>query len=159
MSFLRVASRNVSSSARRYSTIPPPAAKSSNLPLLLGLGGLLGIGAYVYADRAGGASKPKVPLVSALDKDNFKELVVKRVEPYNHNAAKLTFSLPPGSATLLPVSGLVYLKAPGSDPSAPKDKKGNPVGRPYTPISDREQEGEITFLIKRYDTGKHTLRL
>ncbi|KAG9100951.1 NADH-cytochrome b5 reductase [Ceratobasidium sp. UAMH 11750] len=153
MSFLRAASRNITTSARRYSTVPPPAAKSSNLPLLLGVGGLIGLGAYVYADRAGAASKPKVPLVSALDKDSFKEFVVKKVEPYNHNAAKFTLELPPGTATLLPVSGLVYLKASGSDPNAPKDKKGNPVGRPYTPISNREQEGEVTFLIKRYDTG------
>ncbi|KAG9091709.1 NADH-cytochrome b5 reductase, partial [Ceratobasidium sp. 392] len=170
MSFLRAASRNITTSARRYSTVPPPTAKSSNLPLLLGIGGLLGIGAYVYADRSGAASKPKVPLVSALDKDNFKELVVKKVEPYNHNTAKqvgmillnshlnnsdnrFTLDLPPGTATLLPVSGLVYLKASGSDPNAPKDKKGNPVGRPYTPISDHEQEGEVTFLIKKYGTG------
>ncbi|KAG9091577.1 NADH-cytochrome b5 reductase, partial [Ceratobasidium sp. 392] len=153
MTFLRAASRNITISARRYSTVPPPTAKSSNLPLLLGIGGLLGIGAYVYADRSGAASKPKVPLVSALDKDNFKELVVKKVEPYNHNTAKFTLDLPPGTATLLPVSGLVYLKASGSDPNAPKDKKGNPVGRPYTPISDHEQEGEVTFLIKKYGTG------
>jgi cytochrome-b5 reductase len=105
MSFLRVASRNVVSlnkpsfcvydefktcgqtaSARRYSTAPPVSAKSSNLPLLLGVGGLLGLGAYIYADKAGAA--PKKPLVSALDKDNFKEFPVKRVEPYNHNTAK-----------------------------------------------------------------------
>ncbi|QRV80378.1 hypothetical protein RhiJN_08393 [Ceratobasidium sp. AG-Ba] len=153
MSFLRIASRNITNSARRYSTAPPPATKSSNLPLLLGVGGLIGIGAYVYADRSSAVSKPKVPLVSALDKDNFKELTVKRVEAYNHNTDKFTLDLPAGTATLLPVSGLVYLKASGSDPNAPKDKKGNPVGRPYTPISDREQEGEVTFLIKKYDTG------
>jgi cytochrome-b5 reductase len=119
----------------------------------LGVGGLIGLGAYVYADRTGAASKPKVPLVSALDKDNFKEFVVKKVEPYNHNTAKFTLDLPPGTATLLPVSGLVYIKASASDPNAPKDKKGNPVGRPYTPISNREQEGEVTFLIKKYNTG------
>ncbi|KAF8600913.1 cytochrome-b5 reductase [Ceratobasidium sp. AG-I] len=151
MSFLRAASRNVTVSARRYSTVPPPSAKSSNLPLLLGVGGLLGIGAYIYADRA--EAKPKVPLVSALNKDQFKTFAVKKVEPYNHNTAKFTLELPKGEATLLPVSGLVYVKASQSDPNAPKDKKGNPVGRPYTPISDPEQEGEVTFLIKRYDTG------
>ncbi|KAG8763327.1 NADH-cytochrome b5 reductase [Ceratobasidium sp. 423] len=154
MSFLRVASRNITGSARRYSTIPPPPAKSSNLPLLLGVGGLLGIGAYIYADKT--EAKPKKPLVSALDKDNFKEFAVKKVEPYNHNTAKFTLELPPGEATLLPVSGLVYVKASESDPNAPRDQKGNTIGRPYTPVSDPEKEGEVTFVIKRYDTGKLT---
>ncbi|KAB5594574.1 Methylcrotonoyl-CoA carboxylase subunit alpha [Ceratobasidium theobromae] len=156
MSFLRVASRNVTTSVRRYSTAPPAGAKSSNLPLLLGIGGLLGLGAYVYADKAG--PKPAKALVSALDKDNFKEFTVKRVDPYNHNTAKwveFTLEFPSGQATLLPVAGLVYVKALESDPRAPKDKKGNPIGRPYTPISDPHQEGEVTFMIKRYDTGKY----
>ncbi|EUC67033.1 NADH-cytochrome b5 reductase [Rhizoctonia solani AG-3 Rhs1AP] len=154
MSFLRAASRNLTASARRYSTAPAAPAKSSNLPLLLGVGGLLGIGTYIYADKQ--EAKPKAPLVSALDKDNFKEFAVKKVEPYNHNTAKFTLELPPGQATLLPVSGLVYVKASESDPDAPKDKKGNTVGRPYTPISDPEKEGEVTFMIKRYDTGQLT---
>ncbi|GAB1524140.1 hypothetical protein RhiTH_007292 [Rhizoctonia solani] len=154
MSFVRVASRNLTTSARRYSTVPPAAAKSSNLPLLLGVGGLLGIGAYIYADKT--EVKPKKPLVSALDKDNFKEFAVKKVEPYNHNTANFTLELPAGEATLLPVSGLVYLKASESDPNAPKDKKGNTIGRPYTPVSDPQKEGEVTFVIKRYDTGKLT---
>ena len=34
------------------------------------------------------------------------------------------------------------------------DEKGNPVIRPYTPISPSDQPGELTFLIKRYDEGK-----
>lgn len=80
-------------SARRYSTVPPPSAKSSNLPLLLGVGGLLGIGAYIYADRAEVKTKPKAPLVSALNKDQFKEFAVKKVEPYNHNTAKYVVRL------------------------------------------------------------------
>ncbi|ELU40317.1 cytochrome-b5 reductase [Rhizoctonia solani AG-1 IA] len=147
MSFVRVASRNLTTSARRYSTVPPAAAKSSNLPLLLGVGGLLGIGAYIYADKT--EVKPKKPLVSALDKDNFKEFAVKKVEPYNHNTANFTLELPAGEATLLPVSGLVYLKASESDPNAT-------IGRPYTPVSDPQKEGEVTFVIKRYDTGKLT---
>ncbi|KAJ1302652.1 hypothetical protein OPQ81_002969 [Rhizoctonia solani] len=154
MPFLRLASRNLTASARRYSTVPHAPAKSSNLPLLLGVGGLLGIGAYIYADKI--QAKPKKPLVSALDKDNFKEFSVKKVEPYNHNTAKFTLELPPGEATLLPVAGLVYVKASESDPNAPRDKKGSTIGRPYTPISDPEKEGEVTLLIKRYDTGKLT---
>lgn len=40
-----------------------------------------------------------------------------------------------------------------SDPAALKDKKGNPVIRPYTPISPSDHKGELVFLIKKYDTG------
>lgn len=37
---------------------------------------------------------------------------------------RFTLELPAGEATLLPVAGLVYVKASESDPNAPKDKKG-----------------------------------
>ncbi|CCH40851.1 NADH-cytochrome b5 reductase 2 [Wickerhamomyces ciferrii] len=33
-------------------------------------------------------------------------------------------------------------------------EKGNNVIRPYTPISDNDQKGQIEFVIKRYPTGK-----
>lgn len=33
-------------------------------------------------------------------------------------------------------------------------EKGNNVVRPYTPISDVEQKGQLEFAIKRYPTGK-----
>ncbi len=44
------------------------------------------------------------------------------------------------------------------DPNHPPllDPKGKPYVRPYTPISPSDQPGEITFLIKKYDTGKVT---
>jgi len=44
------------------------------------------------------------------------------------------------------------------DPSQPPllDKKGKPFIRPYTPVSPSEKEGEIEFLIKKYETGKVT---
>lgn len=64
---------------------------------------------------------------------------------------RLTFDLPENTATLLPTAGCVLLQA---DESGPKDSKGNPITRPYTPISPSNTRGEVTFLIKKYDTGK-----
>ena len=51
-----------------------------------------------------------------------------------------------------------------ADPEALKDKKGNPVIRPYTPISAADNTGELAFLIKKYETGVmskhiHTLKV
>ncbi|KAJ6463753.1 NADH-cytochrome b5 reductase, partial [Mycena vulgaris] len=40
-----------------------------------------------------------------------------------------------------------------ADPEALKDKKGNPVVRPYTPVSAADNTGELSFLIKKYETG------
>ncbi len=34
------------------------------------------------------------------------------------------------------------------------DSKDKPIIRPYTPISPSDAEGELTFLIKRYEEGK-----
>lgn len=42
----------------------------------------------------------------------------------NELGLRFTLELPKGEATLLPVSGLVYVKASESDPNAPRDKKG-----------------------------------
>jgi hypothetical protein len=42
------------------------------------------------------------------------------------------------------------------DEKAIVDDKGNPIARPYTPISASEKPGEVEFLIKKYDTGKVT---
>lgn len=49
------------------------------------------------------------------------------------------------------MTSFVYLKA--SDPQALVDAKGKPIVRPYTPISPPEHLGEITFLVKKYETG------
>jgi cytochrome-b5 reductase len=51
-----------------------------------------------------------------------------------------------------------------SDPETLKDTKGKPIVRPYTPISPSEREGELEFLIKKYDNGNaskhiHSLKL
>jgi len=112
---------------------------------------------YVYlefGDKAKArAAKALPPLTSALDKDKWVEFPLKSVEHYNHNTAKFTFALPENTASLLPIAACVVVKP---DDSGPKDAKGNPVVRPYTPISSSDRRGEIEFLIKKYDTGAVT---
>ena len=61
------------------------------------------------------------------------------------------FEIPNNEASLLPVASCVVFRA--SDPEALKDAKGNPVVRPYTPISAPDKEGEMVFLVKKYETG------
>lgn len=73
---------------------------------------------------------------------------------------RFTFELPPNTASLLPIASCVVIKtAPAQeDPAHPPllDSKGKPFVRPYTPISESTHPEEITFLIKKYDTGKVT---
>ncbi|KAG8910786.1 NADH-cytochrome b5 reductase [Tulasnella sp. 408] len=157
--FRRAAATNF----RRYSTAAPSSAPgtSSKTGLYIGVTSVLGLAAaYYYMQDTPAPAAPKVPLTSALDKDNFVDLKLKKIEPYNHNTAKFTFELPPNTASLLPVAACVVIKtAPGKeDPDHPPllDAKGKPYVRPYTPISPSDHPEEITFLIKKYDTGKVT---
>jgi len=150
--------RQAAATARRYSTAPE-AKKSSNLPLYLGGAGIAGLAGYIYLTSGSKspavASAPKkVQEKSPLDPQNFVDFTLKKVEPYNHNTAKYTFALPDGEASLLPVASCVVVKSAPDSPHALTDDKGKPVIRPYTPISPPDQEGELTFLIKRYDEGK-----
>lgn len=53
-----------------------------------------------------------------------------------------------GEASLLPITSCVYIETPDF-----KDDKGEPMHRPYTPISPSDLEGEFVFIIKKYETG------
>jgi len=148
---LRRAPLRASAARRTYSTTPAPQ-KSSNTPLILGLAGVAGLAGYAYLQYATPASQPLkavVPLKSALDKDNFVEFPLKRIEEYNHNTAKYIFELPEHTASLLPISSCVVVKTPDTF----VDAKGKPFIRPYTPISLSDAEGELAFLIKYYPEG------
>ncbi|EPQ59980.1 ferredoxin reductase-like protein [Gloeophyllum trabeum ATCC 11539] len=149
-----VRARPIAVNARRWASTEAKKP-SSNWSLYLAGAGVAGLGAYVYLDRTGKAqAKPKALGPSPLDPSKFVEFPLKKVEPYNHNTAKYTFELPENTAAQLPVASCVYLKAFGDN--APKDAKGNPVARPYTPISPPDLPGEFVFLIKKYDTGVMT---
>lgn len=67
------------------------------------------------------------------------------------NLASFVFTLPPQTSSKLPVASCVLVKA--AEPEALNDPKGNPVIRPYTPVSSADKTGELVFVIKKYDTG------
>ncbi|KAI0686825.1 ferredoxin reductase-like C-terminal NADP-linked domain-containing protein [Cytidiella melzeri] len=157
MSFIRasLSARTFVAHTRRYATAPPPPAKSSNLPLYLSGAGVAGLAAYIYIDRYGPEVTPKkVQEKSPLDPDNFVDFKLKKIEPYNHNTAKYIFELPNGEASLLPVASCVVVKSASDSPEPLLGKNEKPIIRPYTPVSPSDAEGELTFLIKRYEGGK-----
>lgn len=61
---------------------------------------------------------------------------------------RFVFDLGEGKASLLPVTSFVLLRAEDV-----KDAKGQPMQRPYTPVSPPDLEGELTFVIKKYESG------
>lgn len=150
MSFIRATSRvarSVTAATRLYSA--EAGAKNSNLPLYLVGAGLAVAGAYGYMTFGKTESeKPKKILTSPLDPQKFVDIKLKRVEPYSHNTSVFVFDLPEGQASLLPIASCVFLKAEDL-----KDANGKPMARPYTPISPSDLEGELSFLIKKYETG------
>ncbi|KAF8963949.1 cytochrome-b5 reductase [Flammula alnicola] len=130
---------------RSYATAP--ASKSKLPAILLGVGALSAAG-YLYLDRA--TLKPK-QVTSPLDPQNFVDFKLKKIIPYNHNSSTFVFELPNNEASLIPVASCLVVRA--SDPEALLDAKGKPVIRPYTPVSPPDAPGELTLLIKRYETG------
>ena len=106
---------------------------------------------------------------SPLDPENFKDFKLKKIEPYNHNTSRCVrsfftrftmaafephrflFELPNNEAALTPVASCLTVRA--SDPEALKDAKGNPIIRPYTPISAPDEKGVLTLLVKKYENG------
>jgi cytochrome-b5 reductase len=151
MSFIRAATL-ARSAARFFSTEAPAAKKSAASRYLLPVGGALGgYLFYEYYYKGLGEAeqvKPKKVLTSPLDPQNFVDVKLKRVEPYNHNTSKFVFDLGEGQASLLPIASCVFLRAEDF-----KDTNGKPMQRPYTPISPSDLEGELTFIIKKYETG------
>ncbi|KAJ6575497.1 ferredoxin reductase-like protein, partial [Mycena capillaripes] len=149
MSLLRTAFRPSAATARirQYAT-DAPKNKSNLVPMALAVGGLGGFAYWTYLNRTGATASLQP---SVLSPDDFVSLPLKKVVPYNHNSSTFYFELPPKTSSKLPVASCVVVKA--ADPEALKDKKGNPVVRPYTPISSADNSGELVFLIKKYETG------
>ncbi|KDN52564.1 putative NADH-cytochrome b5 reductase 2 [Tilletiaria anomala UBC 951] len=164
---------------RAYASSSGGAGNSSNLPLVLGLGGLAGLGGWYalggfnstdkaknnakeLAESAKSQAKAGATSVSgALDKSTFKEFTLKEIKPYNHDSATLVFELPDNQTSGLSVASAVLLKA--AEGAAPlKDKNGKDIIRPYTPVTTPDTQGHIDFLIKKYSNGnmsKYTLDL
>lgn len=69
-------------------------------------------------------------------------------------APRYIFELPNNDASLLPIASCVVVKSASDATEQLVGKNGKPIVRPYTPVSPSDQEGEFTFLIKRYEEGK-----
>ena len=74
--------------------------------------------------------------------------------PQPLSSSRYTFELPPDTASLLPIASCVVVKSGSDAPTPLVGKNGKPIIRPYTPISPSDLEGELTFLVKKYDQGK-----
>ncbi|SJX64026.1 probable NADH-cytochrome b5 reductase 2 [Sporisorium reilianum f. sp. reilianum] len=162
--------RSKAPAVRQYATdAGKPSSGGSNLPLVLALGGVAGIGAWY---GLGGFDDPKkatnkiqekgkeaadkakgVVEGGALNKDQFVEFTLKEIKPYNHDSATLVFELPDGKKPGMGVASAVVVKA--VDGSL-KDDAGKDVIRPYTPITSPSTEGHMDFLVKKYPGGKMT---
>ncbi|KAJ9516208.1 hypothetical protein QJQ45_024640 [Haematococcus lacustris] len=82
-----------------------------------------------------------------LDPAEYKPLQLGAKEFINHNTLRLRFDLPnPKQRLGLPIGQHIAFKAPGED--------GKDVFRSYTPISDDDKLGSVTFVIKIYPFGK-----
>lgn len=136
-----------------------PSSSSSNLPLILGVAGLSGLGYYAYTGGIGGGSLNKATksapgdsgaLAGALNPKEFKEFVLKEVKPYNHDSATYVFELPDNAVSGMRVASAVVVKGAGDGIT---DKEGKQVIRPYTPVTEPDTPGHIDFLIKRYGDG------
>ncbi|KAL2426170.1 NADH-cytochrome b5 reductase 2 [Exophiala dermatitidis] len=78
----------------------------------------------------------------------FTELKLESAEMVNHNVRRLTFALPDDQSItgLAPITSLLTRHTP--------EGAWIPVFRPYTPISDNDQAGTVTFMVKKYPNGK-----
>ncbi|CDK30054.1 unnamed protein product [Kuraishia capsulata CBS 1993] len=85
--------------------------------------------------------------VTFVGGDDWIDLKVKKIVDVTHDTYKVFFELPSPEH----VSGLVTASALLAKYVTPK---GSNVIRPYTPISEIGEKGELEFVIKRYEGGK-----
>lgn len=164
--------RSQAPAVRQYATEAGKPSGGSNLPLILGLGGIAGLGAWYslggfddpkkatnkiqekgkeVADQAKGAAQS-----TALNKDQFVEFTLKEIKPYNHDSATFVFELPDGKKPGMSTASAVVVKAVGE---GLKDDKGKDVIRPYTPITSPDTPGHMDFLVKKYPGGLMTTHM
>lgn len=88
-----------------------------------------------------------------MDWKGFTEMKLQSSEQVNHNVKRLTFSLPTETSVtgLAPITSLLTRHTP--------EGAWIPVFRPYTPVSDNDVPGTVTFMIKRYEGGKGSTKM
>ncbi|GAA5991799.1 hypothetical protein JCM10908_001146, partial [Rhodotorula pacifica] len=152
-------------STRGYaSAAGTPAGGSAGLaPYFLGAG-LAGSALFYYSTRdqralktesaansSSGAKKSSTP---ALSPDEFRNLTLTEVKPYNDNTSRFVFDLPEGTSSGLTVASALVVKAAKEGECL--NDKGKPVIRPYTPVTAPDLEGKLELLIKHYPNGAFT---
>ncbi|KAJ3509386.1 hypothetical protein NLJ89_g5247 [Agrocybe chaxingu] len=168
MSFHRasVLARSFSSGARRYST-SSAQKKSSSLPFVFLGVGVASAAAYWYLDsqvppkpkqekspldpRGSSTSNSRKSSHTTTTRRGTPRLSFRFTPLVLIIIRSFVFELPNNEASLIPVASCLVVKS--SDPGGLVDAKGNPIIRPYTPISPPDAPGELTLLIKRYETG------
>lgn len=75
----------------------------------------------------------------------FHHVPLINVRPVSHDTKVYTFGLPPRVSLSLPVCACILLQG--------YDANGQPVVRPYTPISSNHVTGQFDLLVKHYDKG------
>lgn len=106
-----------------------------------GLG--LAAGYYYYGKHA-----PLAPAISTFqDPSQWKDLKLKSFKDVSHDSREFTFALPSENhVSGLETASLLLAKF--------INKNGNPVIRPYTPVSTDDHRGEVIFVIKKYPNSK-----
>ncbi|OQE07315.1 hypothetical protein PENVUL_c014G08976 [Penicillium vulpinum] len=110
---------------------------------------LLGVGAYYAGSRltptANAKSNEPPKVFSGF---GFTTLRLQSTKDVNHNTKRLVFEFPDQNAIsgLSLTSALLTISRP--------EGRWFPVIRPYTPISDLNQKGQIELMVKKYPNGK-----
>lgn len=86
------------------------------------------------------------PTVLSKRKD-FEEYPLIDKQILSHDTRKFTFGLPEGHVLGLPTGQHMSLKFTGKD--------GTSVQRSYTPVTDNQTIGKVSFVIKVYKAGVH----
>ncbi|KIX06253.1 uncharacterized protein Z518_04228 [Rhinocladiella mackenziei CBS 650.93] len=102
------------------------------------------------------AESPPSDAKAALKKlewKGFTELKLEKAEMVNHNVKKLTFALPDDESItgISPITSLLTRHTP--------EGAWIPVFRPYTPVSDNDVPGHVTFMVKKYPHGKGSSKM
>ena len=86
--------------------------------------------------------------IKKVEWKGFTEMKLQSTEQVNHNVKKLTFALPSDDSItgISPVTSLLTRHTP--------EGAWIPVFRPYTPVSDNDIPGTVTFMVKKYPNGK-----
>lgn len=122
------------------------SSKNVLVPIIAAAAGV-GIVSYLKSSQVGNE-----PSKAFTGDGNWIDLKLIKSEQVTHDTKHLTFALPKSDQ----VSGLTTASLVFAKYVTPK---GNNVVRPYTPISDNDQQGTIEFAIKKYDTGKMSVHV